>query len=57
MKAKKPTHGGKRKGAGRKPGFKLPKSQLKEKTVVMRIPIGAVEAVEDLLTSYHDSKK
>jgi hypothetical protein len=54
---KKPTHGGKRKGTGRKTGFKMPKSKLKEKTVVMRIPKGAVEAVEELLQRYKESKK
>lgn len=36
----KKKHGGKRKGAGRKP---------KEPTVVMRIPISKVEAVKKLL--------
>jgi hypothetical protein len=53
---KKPTHGGRRKGAGRKPGFKLPKSKLKEKTVVRRIPVGLLEDVDDLIERYKSSK-
>jgi hypothetical protein len=51
---KKPTHGGKRKGAGRP---KVPKSKLKEKTKVMRIPLGLVETVEDMIERYNESKK
>lgn len=43
------THGGKRKGAGRKTGFKMPKAKLKEPTVVMRIPVSKVEAVKKLI--------
>lgn len=50
-------HGGAREGAGRKVGFKLPKSKLKEKTKVLRVPIGALEAVEELIQRYNDSKK
>lgn len=38
----KKTHGGKRKGAGRKP---------KEPTVVKRIPISKLESVQNLLDS------
>lgn len=49
---KQPTHGGKRKGAGRKPGFKLPKSMKKEPTVVMRIPKGLQSHVKDLVKRY-----
>lgn len=51
---KKPTHGGARKGAGRP---KLPKSKLKEKTKVMRVPLSLVETVEQLIDRYNDSKK
>jgi hypothetical protein len=49
MKKKEPTHGGPRKNSGRKPGYKMPKSKLKEKTVVMRIPVSKVEAVKKLI--------
>jgi hypothetical protein len=56
MSEKKGSHGGKRKGAGRKSGFKLPKSKLKERTKVMRIPVKLVEAVEELIERYNDSK-
>lgn len=49
-------HGGKRKGAGRKPGFKLPKSKLKEKTKVMRVPLSLVETVEKLIEDYNEFK-
>lgn len=45
---KKPTHGGKRKGAGRKKGsFKNVKP--KEPTVIKRIPISKLAAVEALI--------
>lgn len=54
---KQSTHGGKRKNAGRKKGFKMPKSKLKEKTKVIRVPIGCLEAVEDLIQRYNESKK
>ena len=43
MKKTKPTHGGKRKGSGRKP---------KEPTVVMRIPVSLVEKVKALIEKY-----
>lgn len=52
-----PTHGGKRKGAGRKEGFRMNKSKLKEKTKVMRVPVGLVAAVQDLIDRYNESKK
>jgi hypothetical protein len=52
---KKPSHGGKRKGAGRKPGWKKPKSKLKEKTKVRRIPVGILEAVDELIERYKES--
>lgn len=42
---KKKSHGGKRKGAGRKKGV-----TFKEPTVVMRIPVSKVEAVKKLLS-------
>lgn len=45
---KKPTHGGKRDGAGRP---KLPKAKLKEKTKVMRVPVSKVPMVETLITN------
>ena len=46
----KHTHGGKRKGAGRKPGrFKT--TVKKEPTKVMRIPISKEQAVKDLIKS------
>lgn len=40
---KKPTHGGARKGAGRK---------AKEPTKVMRVPISLVEQVRRLILNY-----
>jgi hypothetical protein len=49
----KQTHGGARKGAGRP---KLPKSKLKEKTQVMRVPVGLIEVVQDLIDRYNNSK-
>jgi hypothetical protein len=48
-KSTKGKHGGKRKGSGRKKGYKVPKEKLKEKTVVMRIPLSKVEAVKKLI--------
>lgn len=51
---KPPTHGGKRKGAGRP---KLPKSKLKEKTKVMRVPVSLVETVQELIDRYNESKE
>jgi hypothetical protein len=51
----KNPHGGKRKGAGRKPGWKKPKSKLKEKTKVRRIPVGILEAVDELIERYKES--
>lgn len=46
----KPTHGGKREGAGRKPGKKAFKNvKKKEATKVMRIPLSKVAAVKALL--------
>lgn len=51
---KHPTHGGKRKGAGRP---KLPKSKLKEKTKVMRVPVSLVETVQELIDRYNESKE
>jgi hypothetical protein len=47
---KKPTHGGARKGAGRKKGFRMKKSQLKEATKVMRIPVSKVGAVKKIIS-------
>jgi hypothetical protein len=51
---RKETRGGARKGAGRP---KLPKSKLKEKTKVMRVPLSLVETVEELIDRYNDSRK
>jgi hypothetical protein len=48
---KKPTHGGKRKGSGRKTGYRKPKSELKEETKVMRIPISKIKAVETIISN------
>jgi hypothetical protein len=46
---KQPTHGGTREGAGRP---KLPKSQRKEKTKVMRVPWSLVPVVLKLINDY-----
>jgi hypothetical protein len=46
------THGGKRPNSGRKPGFKMPKKKLKEKTKVMRIPVSLVTAVKKLIKDH-----
>jgi hypothetical protein len=54
---KKPTHGGPRKGAGRKSGKKAFKNAKPNPTKVMRIPLPLVEVVEDLIERYNDSKK
>jgi hypothetical protein len=53
----KKNHGGKRKGAGRKTGFKMPKSKLKEKTKVRRVPLGILEVVDDLIERYKENQK
>jgi hypothetical protein len=52
MKKPNPAHGGKRKGSGRKKGFRMKKSKLKEKTKVRRIPIGLLEAVDEMIARY-----
>ncbi len=44
MKKAKPTHGGKRKGAGRPKG-----SATKEPTKVIRVPVSKLEAVKELI--------
>lgn len=52
------NNGGARKGAGRKPGKKaFVNVNPKEKTKVRRIPIGLLEAVDDLIERYKESKK
>lgn len=51
------NNGGARKGAGRKPGKKAFKNAKPNPTKVMRIPIPLVEAVEDLIERYNESKK
>lgn len=54
---KKPTHGGPRKGAGRKKGYRKPKALRKEKTKAIRVPIGALDAVYEVIERYKESKK
>lgn len=54
---KKPTHGGKRKGAGRKPGKKAFKNVKPKPTKVMRVPVPLVEAVEEMIERYYDNLK
>lgn len=57
MKNKKENRGGKRPGAGRKPGKKAFKNVAKkEATKVMRIPKGLVEAVEEMIERYKSGK-
>jgi hypothetical protein len=51
------THGGPRKGAGRKPGKKAFKTTKPNPTKVMRIPLPLVEAVEDMIERYEESRK
>ena len=53
---KKPTHGGKRKGAGRKRGKKAFKNAKPNPTKVMRIPLPLVEAVNDLIEKFKESR-
>jgi hypothetical protein len=54
---KKPTHGGKRKGAGRKPGKKAFKEALPNPTKIMRIPLPLVETVEEIIERWKESRK
>lgn len=54
---KKPTHGGNRKGAGRKKGFRMKPEDKKEPTVVMRIPLSKIEAVKKVLGKDKPKKK
>lgn len=54
---KKSTHGGKRKGAGRKIGKKAFKKSKPNPTKVMRIPISIVEAVTELIQRFNESKE
>jgi hypothetical protein len=49
---KKPTHGGPRPNSGRKPGYKMPKSILKEKTVVMRVPVSLAPEVKKMIAKH-----
>lgn len=49
---KKPTHGGKRKGAGRKEGFRMKDSDKKEPTQVMRVPKSLVPKVKKLIKDH-----
>jgi hypothetical protein len=55
MKKKKDNRGGAGRGQGRKTGFRMKKSKLKEKTKVRRIPIGLLEAVDELIERYKES--
>jgi len=48
MKTKPATHGGARPGAGRKPGT----GRYNEPTQTMRLPMGAIPAVQDFLAAY-----
>lgn len=57
MKPKQLKHGGAREGAGRKEGFRMNKSQLKEKTKVIRVPQGAVKAVKSLINEHKSKTK
>lgn len=51
---KKTSHGGPRKGAGRKPGKKAFKNvKKKEDTKVMRIPLSLVKKVEAMIKRHH----
>lgn len=54
---KKPTHGGPRKGAGRKPGKKAFKNAKPNPTKVMRIPLPLVPHVEEMIERYEESRK
>lgn len=47
---KKPTHGGARKGAGRKLGFRM--EEKKEPTKVMRVPESLVPKIHELIKKY-----
>jgi hypothetical protein len=53
---KKPTHGGKRKGAGRTPGSFV-KAVKKEPTVVMRVPLSLVEDVKKMIQRLRNDPK
>lgn len=52
---KQSTHGGQRKGAGRKAGKKAFKTAKPNPTVVMRIPKPLVEAVSEIIERYYES--
>lgn len=52
---KNKTHGGKRKGAGRKAGKKAYKNTQPKPTKVMRVPLPLVEHVQDLIIRYYES--
>jgi hypothetical protein len=52
---KKPTHGGPRKGAGRKPGKKAYVNTKPNPTKVMRVPLPLVEHVQDIIIRYYES--
>ena len=53
---KKSTHGGKRKGAGRKKGKKAFKKAKPNPTKVMRIPLPLVEPVSDMIEKFNESR-
>jgi hypothetical protein len=54
---KKPTHGGPRKGAGRKPGKKAFKKSKPNPTEVRRIPLPLLEAVDDMIERFNEQRK
>jgi hypothetical protein len=52
---KKQSHGGARKGAGRKPGKKAFKNVAKKpRTVVMRVPEQLVEYFKQIIKQWYD---
>lgn len=54
---KNSKHGGKRKGAGRKSGKRaFVNVEKKEKTKVVRIPVGLLDAVEEMIEHYNELK-
>jgi hypothetical protein len=52
---KKPTHGGQRKGAGRKAGKKAFKNTKPNPTTVRRVPNPILERIDEIIDSYYES--
>ena len=52
MDIKNKTHGGKRKGAGRKLG-----SGVKEPTIVMRVPVSLKEIIESIISEHKNKSE